>query len=456
MSAVAISVEKYFDGVNEGPGALVSVIPVADAAGKPLDGPAKLARRRDDLVVPMSMHGQGVTIDLPPGEYVARVTLPSGRALESEFAVVDDKPASVVVEAGDSPHEWLSWHHFGGSTTATPSEVLLSRPTERAAASIAGGAPAFRAKAARPTTAQADVRFGFTAFQVGEDATGPFSKGALWHALLNGAGSYDKSWQTLGNRASAACWGDRMDRSDEEDAEFILFRTSLRDARWMGRADRSWRNYFVARTNQAIEIATLPLPWERTEQMPAWVVELLIRRTAPPDTFLTRTTVADTRGGAMISYMSQRRLDLARPFFKQARDYLVEKLFNPLGAAAGAYVLLTTATSDSEPSWNDWTRNLANWFKWLPDGAVLRGISMLRKGQSDAEFREAQDWLLEGFARGVPYYSLGVLLLQEGLLQLASEWKEPATVRALETVNRVAAALDVSQPFTTLRFTRKT
>ncbi len=189
--------------------------------------------------------------------------------------------------------------------------------------------------------------------------------------------------------------------------------------------------------------------------MPAWVVELLIRRTAPPDTFLTRTTVADTarrrhdqlhvaataRSRATVLQAGTRlpRREALQPTWRSGwRLRAAHHGDGPTPSRAGTTGRAISPTGSSG-------------CRMAPYSAAS---ACCARAESDAEFREAQDWLLEGFARGVPYYSLGVLLLQEGLLQLASEWKEPATVRALETVNRVAAALDVSQPFTTLQLHR--
>jgi hypothetical protein len=60
------------------------------------------------------------------------------------------------------------------------------------------------------------------------------------------------------------------------------------------------------------------------------------------------------------------------------------------------------------------------------------------------------------FRRGPPFFSMGVVLLQEGLSQIAGEWGEPAMVAALKVVDEFAARLDCGQPFTTLRFSRAT
>ena len=93
--------------------------------------------------------------------------------------------------------------------------------------------------------------------------------------------------------------------------------------------------------------------------------------------------------------------------------------------------------------------------QWLPDGAILHGIRKLRMGTTEQDFRIAGDNLLEAYRRGPPVFSLGIPLLQEGLMQMAHQWKEPAMQQALKTVNAFAAHLDTAQPFTTLRFDRE-
>ncbi len=462
MSIVELSVQKYFLGAPSGPGgALVSVIPIADADGKPLDPAARRALRRENLIVPIGSQGDSLKIDLPPGHYLARATLPFGEALEEEFEVRESKTSRVLLAAENSPHEWLSWHHFGGSTTAVPSDVGLKRvpPASQVRSSdtvrwVPEAGTLQRKGVARGVRVPGGAQHGFVGFAVGPGAQGAFGQGKLWDALLRADPPDGGGW-SLGNPQGPDCWGERVLRADDEDQEFILFRSSERDGRWGGRTGVAWRNFFVARSADAVEVATVPLQWQREADTPPWSVEVLLRKSAPADNFLTRTTIVDSRAGALIGYMSQGRLDLARPFVDLAYELLHDKIFNPLGAAAGGYVLLSTAAAQDKHDWLQWTRNLMQWFGWLADGAVLVGINALRTGRNDEDFRAARDALLEGFNRGVPYFSIGVLLLQEGLLQLANEWHEPQTVQALAVVSRFAAHVDVSQPFTTLRFQRQ-
>ena len=59
------------------------------------------------------------------------------------------------------------------------------------------------------------------------------------------------------------------------------------------------------------------------------------------------------------------------------------------------------------------------------------------------------------FERGPPFFSMGLVLLQEGLSQIAGEWEQPEMVAALKVVDEFAARVDIGQPFTTLRFSRE-
>jgi hypothetical protein len=181
---------------------------------------------------------------------------------------------------------------------------------------------------------------------------------------------------------------------------------------------------------------------------------VLLHKKVGSESYLTRTGIADTISGSMIGYMAQGRSDLAAPFVEHARELLFEKQDNPLGAAAGGYVLLANASAAGDTQWSNWTGRLMSIAPWLPDAAILHGIRALRLGTTEAEFRHAAEKLLLAFRRGPPFFSMGIPLLQEGLSQVAGEWGEPEMIAAHRTVKQFAARLDVGQPFTTLRFTR--
>lgn len=134
---------------------------------------------------------------------------------------------------------------------------------------------------------------------------------------------------------------------------------------------------------------------------------------------------------------------------------LFEKVFNPLAAAAGAYVLLSTEQSDGPDYWHRWVYNLMKWFPWLPDGAIQRAWIMLRSHTHKHGLEEARANLLEGYRRGLPFYSKGVSLLLDGLTLFANDAraedkKDQEVEEALKTARWLALRTDMRQPFTTV------
>lgn len=83
-----------------------------------------------------------------------------------------------------------------------------------------------------------------------------------------------------------------------------------------------------------------------------------------------------------------------------AEELLSEKMGNPIEAALGGYALLRLG--DLELLHN-WPRNLANWFNWLPDGAVIAGELEAQRGNH----AEAIDFLLAALQRGLPIFYEG-------------------------------------------------
>jgi len=162
--------------------------------------------------------------------------------------------------------------------------------------------------------------------------------------------------------------------------------------------------------------------------------------------------VDDPDFAPMAGLMTAATLPKAAVAFDQARDLLFGKMAHPLGATAGAYVLLAAGNRDDD-SWHSWIDNLTNWFPDIPDGAILRASMRLRfpKGKSSAA--EAKASLLEAFNRGIPYYSAGISWLLDGLTQFADE---AAVAEKMRLVHRVALRLDVSQAFTVIRTSERT
>jgi hypothetical protein len=81
---------------------------------------------------------------------------------------------------------------------------------------------------------------------------------------------------------------------------------------------------------------------------------------------------------------------------------LLGKLRNPMAAVIGAYVLLRLGELERL---HEWTRNLMNWFPWLPDGLVIRAEHQARRGRH----REALEHLLALPERGLPLFGDGLV-----------------------------------------------
>jgi len=152
---------------------------------------------------------------------------------------------------------------------------------------------------------------------------------------------------------------------------------------------------------------------------------------------LTPNDSADPRAQALKVIVTGFRPDaetllefLARDSMRAARSVanyqplavqLLEKKFDdPVAAVAGAYFLLRTQGWDAAPIW--WFDNLADQFPWIPDGAIIRSVVMLRSGlSSEIHIARARELLVEALNRGVPIFSEGSSLLQEAASVLGTQ-----------------------------------
>jgi len=101
---------------------------------------------------------------------------------------------------------------------------------------------------------------------------------------------------------------------------------------------------------------------------------------------------------------------------KEAEDLLYQKMVNPVTAAIGGYFLLKIGELERL---HNWANNLANWFSWLPDGAIIYATQLLnKKEKSPEDIIEIRNLLLHASKIGLPVYSEGLRLLEKGLTQL--------------------------------------
>lgn len=219
--------------------------------------------------------------------------------------------------------------------------------------------------------------------------------------------------------------------------------------------DRSYgtpppRRYLIAvRPRGGSELACLPAPWDagRYGRVP---IEILVRREPLPGEATLAMSPKDPGVGSALGYVGSSNLKNARLVFDQAKDLLFGKMINALGAAAGGYVLLATEHEPGEHEWHGWIRNLSTMFKWLPDGMIQYGRLRLQRRQTEADIDEARKAFFVAYDRGLPYYSLGLQWLVDGLSLLASR-DDPEARHRLNEVQEVLWRANLAQPFTTIR-----
>jgi hypothetical protein len=213
------------------------------------------------------------------------------------------------------------------------------------------------------------------------------------------------------------------------------------------------RRYVVAiQARGPAEIACLPVPWDGgpAGRVP---IEVLVRRHPLPGEAVLAMSPRDPTIGSALGYMGSGSLANARVIFDRALAMLYGKQINPFGAAAGGYVLLATDLGERDQPWHQWIENLAEWFDWLPDGMILLGRLRLKHRRNAEDVIGARRAMFAAYDRGLPFYSLGLQWLVDGLSLLATD--DPESRRRLANVQRVTWRANLQQPFTTIRLRDK-
>jgi hypothetical protein len=153
----------------------------------------------------------------------------------------------------------------------------------------------------------------------------------------------------------------------------------------------------------------------------------------------------------MFSYVRGEIPDLAREYeprmIERAQNVLQYKIENPVAATLAAYTLLKVSNTERQ----DWVFNLSDWFKHLPDGAIIYGWYLIRAGKAE----QAHAFFRTALNRGVPMYSEGVRLLRDGLNFLSGLYPEAAKVRAdAAQARRIADAANLDSELSCLRLGR--
>jgi hypothetical protein len=136
-----------------------------------------------------------------------------------------------------------------------------------------------------------------------------------------------------------------------------------------------------------------------------------------PNTVVNVSLPDNPKVDAVARYLNGGHLREAADLSTDAELLLQAKMADPFGAAIGGYALLRLGRLDAL---HDWPLNLANWFEWLPDGAVIAGEASALAGDHET----AIELVCETGRRGLPVFSAGLSLLASRLREYAGAPKE--------------------------------
>ena len=189
--------------------------------------------------------------------------------------------------------------------------------------------------------------------------------------------------------------------------------------------------------------------------IPAWQERgcLVVLKKQSDARYSLEVHLKHTEAELLLRYWEQGRWQLAANALSStavtAESLLYQKTQHPISAAIGAYALLRLGALDRL---HDWSKNLMNWFQWLPDGAAIRGEHLARMG----EHKQALQAFCVLRERGLPYFSDGLsyaidrLRLYQNLGQKQFDPQElencVATLKHLEPFSYFT---DFSKPLTT-------
>lgn len=361
-----------------------------------------LDESNDDLQTVVPFGPLGRELDVKSGRYLVEAVLPSGERLRATTTVEKSSGATVHLSPSASPHEWLTLQNL-----LVPKRRLLSAAFDRDDAFDAG------------TTEPPRVY------------------------LLE---QWPQEWcgRGLGDLVTA---GKNL-RSDAENGvepnndDGTVFHFSIAPDE-----TREGLAAVVVGMPGTTLVAPLVRNW-RTQDGSFASTELVVN----VERQSLSIAIEDPQFAPVLAYLASGDSARAAASLGQVSlELLIDKLRNPCAAAAGAYVLLDSLHDGSRaPHWRQWISNLAKWFKWLPDGALLEGQALLHTD----DLAGALDLFLEAFERGVPCFSAGLRILSAAMMSFSGDERSGAAAElelATQHVRRWANWLDPREGFTTLR-----
>ena len=498
MSQARLGVELTSSswGTGSDAAAVVEVVRAPGSTGAP-----QAAVRR-----PLGVNDTPTEVALDPGEYIVRVFLPSGDVQAESVVLAAGGQRQLRFELPPSPHEWLAAAASVGVVQTLPSpaharalEVALNQQTTTVW-STDGQLGAFPSTVPVPFPGPDDPFRTIARRQAAEDAVQEIERNTRAIDRISGRARVRKvegwRWITrvdlrrrwpskaLSAHELALWWTGaptrkpnklRIDIADERNARLRA------PGRVIGRIGRNDRAFVAVRDPVGGgHYAVYPEGWDSTtksrigEYAPPSVlltVAVGTRATAPAAgeaavRWRCASEIDDVEAMSLLGFLNTGQAAAGHLMLQRARDWLCEKIVNPVAAAAGAYMLLASgeeANASVSPKWRSWVRNLYRWFPELPDGAIAMAQMALAYGETgrgDAiDVEKLRGYALDAVRRGLPYLGHGVRVLTDILVALQGDDESagrtgPAvddTRRALSLVRQLGRITVPGEFFTVLR-----
>ena len=389
--------------------------------------PANAQATKRNIVIPAGFVDYK-QVDLSPGEYLVEAVLPSGDILSKEATAKPDTWTEVDLEAENSAHEWQGIHNLLG-------HVESDKPYYRTRnfEVFRGSGPQLKVwQIQKPL-----LRLNY------QRPDGHQMWQTLAHWIKGGPPRVLQELQPLLIRSSPK----------DQDSSTELHRFFMDARRRRLNKERLPRWYSLISAGSTVRLLPLPIPWFNLKTQEELPVELLVQLGEDGD-IAASFSIPDQDLCTALGYMSRGALQAAAKLVDQAEavDMLFQKFTNPLGAAGGAYILLGTDPVTRRRPWYDWVENLMNYFPWLPDGAIQYAWLQLRQSPSEENRDRARKALITAFRRGLPYYTMGLQWMIDGLTLLGEDDQEAQ--RMLRAVQQISWRSDTSQTFTSIALAR--
>ena len=468
MSNLRLRLKMYGDEAIGTTFVIGNVFPVDRSA------PQNLRKSLRDLSIPAGDEpDRWASVPVPPGKYEIQVSMPSGEMMtrDVEIEAGTDEPVEVTFEA-PSPHEWLAAQYFQGNvggrdrrrsddkdwivqsfnlgSTDSVSLESITRSRRMGTPDLLGTIPDIPSEViwcpdsmpVAPTEIIWDTLYKIISDNLSSaDTTEQFLDRPM-HGLVQPVTPVFDSDSVRTYRFSL-------------NGPLALGETKPVDQDFLG-GEPPPRCYVLVRNDEDTRLVIAPVPWF---DLLDYNREVAFELMSPLGSVGVTTAVRDTAMGSIIGYMTNNSIHQARLLVNQAEGMLFHKYSNPLGAAAGAYVMLMTENDRTKVSWHAWIKNLHRNFRWIPDGAIAYAMLKLNHQQTDEDVDEALEATLAACDRGIPFYSMGMRFLLDTLTEFAEDevfsHRRDEIKHRLKQVRVVARRTNFQQPFTSIQISRR-